>query len=832
MLLLTLFLPIIERRNAKAKEEVFMDNPTGNTNELDSYGVWVKRPPQDSNEDTIIPETEEKTSNIIEEDFDLPDFSDIPEPIESDELKDNPFTEEESKNDDGNIELSSDISLDDFLDDSASGMPGSSENTEEIDLDSFVGDSSGSSEEISLDDFLDGDDFGSSSSSEKEDDVANDEALDISLNFNTPKEDEVQTEEISEETDYDSDYESEPEPEESVPEKKVDFSSIDTGAMEEISLDDFSMAESDAATADAAAKAISSSVESEDVDLTEFGTGGESHAAPKQTVIDYDLAITEDDEVSSAPVIKEIKTDAKAEEKETTTENTAINNELLERIISDLSGLKDEISNLKNDFAELREKSSIENALPSCATQENEAEIETPATEEPSGFFGNSDEDETIALSGDELSNIMNSADFTEEVVENVSPDAETKDSAEGAIEEETSIKAPEPLAETPFDMPQEKEEIEPEPANSEDAAYSGSYDASETIGAEPVFEIGEVKSEPEPDSVDFSDSFSEPSVSADLSSEPEVSVSDDFVEMSPTEDFGMQEEIKSEPAKPQAFEENEELSDEAASASDIPETIPDDIIDEPAFDDSLYSAPAPLSEESGIMEEEVPSLEEPQVTDVFETEPGSEVPFGAEEEPDSGLSLGMEPETEEPNLEIMPEDSLPEEINIPKVDEILPEEISENADDIMVDSNSSDFMESVKIDETEKIRDPFIDDIMEEPPAVEDAITDENVEYLAKDENAIVDTIDAPIPAEEPAAAFEEPLTDTEREPSETASISEEKASESGTLPDDIKSDIKSVLLYMDQLLENLPEDKIMEFAKSEQFVTYKKLFSELGLS
>lgn len=804
MLLLTLFLPIIERRNAKAKEEVFMDNPTGNTNELDSYGVWVKRPPQDSNEDTIIPETEEKTSNIIEEDFDLPDFSDIPEPIESDELKDNPFTEEESKNDDGNIELSSDISLDDFLDDSASGMPGSSESTEEIDLDSFVGDSSGSSEEISLDDFLDGDDFGSSSSSEKEDDVANDEALDISLNFNTPKEDEVQTEEISEETDYDSDYESEPEPEESVPEKKVDFSSIDTGAMEEISLDDFSMAESDAATADAAAKAISSSVESEDVDLTEFGTGGESHAAPKQTVIDYDLAITEDDEVSSAPVIKEIKTDAKAEEKETTTENTAINNELLERIISDLSGLKDEISNLKNDLAELREKSSIEPALPSCATQENEAEIETPATEEPSGFFGNSDEDETIALSGDELSNIMNSADFTEEVVENVSPDAETKEAA--GFTEETFVNDVEPSAEeTTFDMSQENEVSSP---------ISDSFsDASDT------------------------------SLSANSESEPEVSASNDFVEMSPTEDFGMQEEVKSEPAEPESFNENEDIQEETAAASDIPDTIPDDIIDEPAFDDSLYSAPTPMPEESGIIEEEVPSLEEPLVTDTFETEPSAA--FVSEEETDSGLSLEMEEaEPEEPNLEIMTEDSLPEEIDIPKVDEILPEETSDNADDIMVDSNPSDFMESVKINETEKVRDPFIDDIMEEPPTVEDAITDENVEYLAKDENAIVDADVPPVAAEEPSVTFEEPQIETKQESFPTAeeevsspveSISEETAestAEDRTLPDDIKSDIKSVLLYMDQLLENLPEDKIMEFAKSEQFVTYKKLFSELGLS
>ena len=35
------------------------------------------------------------------------------------------------------------------------------------------------------------------------------------------------------------------------------------------------------------------------------------------------------------------------------------------------------------------------------------------------------------------------------------------------------------------------------------------------------------------------------------------------------------------------------------------------------------------------------------------------------------------------------------------------------------------------------------------------------------------------------------------------------------------IQDDIKSVLVYMDQLLENLPEDKIEEFAKSEHFDT-----------
>ena len=51
-------------------------------------------------------------------------------------------------------------------------------------------------------------------------------------------------------------------------------------------------------------------------------------------------------------------------------------------------------------------------------------------------------------------------------------------------------------------------------------------------------------------------------------------------------------------------------------------------------------------------------------------------------------------------------------------------------------------------------------------------------------------------------------------------------------SIPKNLKEEVISVLSYMDQLLENLPEEKITEFAKSEHFATYKKLFDELGLS
>jgi len=63
-------------------------------------------------------------------------------------------------------------------------------------------------------------------------------------------------------------------------------------------------------------------------------------------------------------------------------------------------------------------------------------------------------------------------------------------------------------------------------------------------------------------------------------------------------------------------------------------------------------------------------------------------------------------------------------------------------------------------------------------------------------------------------------------------ATNSTESAGQQGnSLPAGLTQDIKSVLSYMDQLLENLPDDKITEFAQSEQFVVYKKLFTELGL-
>ncbi|MDR3356583.1 MAG: hypothetical protein LBO04_05275, partial [Spirochaetaceae bacterium] len=70
-----------------------------------------------------------------------------------------------------------------------------------------------------------------------------------------------------------------------------------------------------------------------------------------------------------------------------------------------------------------------------------------------------------------------------------------------------------------------------------------------------------------------------------------------------------------------------------------------------------------------------------------------------------------------------------------------------------------------------------------------------------------------APVPQDEPETAAP---AQSARDPLDTAHF---------------KKELQIVLSYMDKLLEALPDEKIEEFARSEQFDIYKKVFKELGL-
>ena len=938
-----------------------MSDSTDTTKELDNYGVWVKTPPKDASQtsegsdfqlDTDLPDfsdldmntsasaTDASAEPSISEDFNFdslpedsvvnetpvsvteePDFSDITDSgtSEEDSVKSD-FTDdvtsfEEVSFDSNEIssESSEELSIDDFMSDSSESSGGE----EEISLDDFMdGDftdpnpgatpapspvSSMEDGEISLDDFFDDD---TTISKEKEDDVANDEALDIDLSFTdeevptveesdiideTPAEDENSTEntEFSETTEFDDMFSS-------LGESEAKTTSEET----EISMDEFGIS-------DSAPTESNSGSSSEEIDLSDFGIDSDAEetavhqdvqAAKKNLVVDYDLSISDEDETKEMQISSTVP--EKSESAVTVPENSSIvSNSILEQIMSELSGLKNEINNLKTDFETLKnckvadhtsgitetevpevneeaaveipesieespeafadipesiEESPVEITENDTSSLDSMEEIQIPVPEKnedsSNGFFGTDDEDETIALSGDELNNIMITADFaeTEETVENneavYDADTETEIVSEPASESEKT-------EENPFDFPI-TDNLETESAGTSDSFELPSEESEETV------------------SEDFS----------------EIDTSFDNLE-SPEEDI---------------------VIDETISEPVLEDISINDSAEEPSTDDITLPEESELNDTSIEIksDETEPTDENNSAIDTTFTDDN---PFGAinetamnipVEESDTGLSIEENSENlAEPDFDSLENQEIETEITIPKVDEISENENpSAPEDDILVESSNDDFMDSVaesemvitqseatepacedidveeNIDVVEEIPDtvdisseiettelsaeevsnvePFNDSIdnfdsmLDSEKDISEQLSDENVDYLKSDENVIesdMENMSSAINESETLsesmipnidATMEDPFPPIESVIDHDERVEKQEAPSDTLISIDLKNDIKSVLLYMDQLLENLPEEKIMEFAKSEQFGTYKRLFNELGLS
>ena len=970
-----------------------MSDSTDTTKELDNYGVWVKTPPKDASQtseesdfqiDTDLPDfsdldmntsasaTDASAEPSISEDFNFdslpedsvvnetpvsvteePDFSDITDSgtSEEDSVKSD-FTDdvtgfEEVSFDSNEIssESSEELSIDDFMSDSSESSGGE----EEISLDDFMdGDftdpnpgatpapspvSSMEDGEISLDDFFDDD---TTISKEKEDDVANDEALDIDLSFTdeevptveeseiideTPAENENSTEntEFSETTEFDDMFSS-------LGESEAKTTSEET----EISMDEFGIS-------DSAPTESNSGSSSEEIDLSDFGIDSDAEetavhqdvqAAKKNLVVDYDLSISDEDETKEMQISSTVP--EKSESAVAVPENSSIvSNSILEQIMSELSGLKNEINNLKTDFEtlknckvaehtsgitetevpEVNEEAAVEipESIEESPEVNEEAAVEIPETIEETpetfadipesieespkaladipetieetpveitendtsspdsmeeiqipvpeknedssnGFFGTDDEDETIALSGDELNNIMITADFaeTEETVENneavYDADTETESVTEPASESEKT-------EENPFDFP-----------------------ITDNLGTESAGTS---------DSFELPPEESEETVSEDFS---EIDTSFDNLE-SPEEDI---------------------VIDETISEPVLEDISINDSAEEPSTDDITLPEESELNDTSIEIksDETEPTDENNSAIDTTFTDDN---PFGAinetamnipVEESDSGLSIEENSENlAEPDFDSLENQEIETEITIPKVDEISENENpSAPEDDILVESSNDDFMDSVaesemvitqseetepacenidveeNIDVVEEIPDtvdisseiettelsaeevsnvePFNDSIdnfdsmLDSEKDISEQLSDENVDYLKSDENVIesdMENMSSAINESETLsesmisnidATMEDPFPPIESVIDHDERVEKQEAPSDTLISIDLKNDIKSVLLYMDQLLENLPEEKIMEFAKSEQFGTYKRLFNELGLS
>lgn len=556
--------------------------------------------------------------------------------------------------------------------------------------------------------------------------------------------------------------------------------------------------------------------------------------------------------------------------------------EQIKLLTEEIAELRREFSALKTEFEAFKNKASAINQSPVSETSDGSG-----------GFFDDgADDDNTIALSGDELTNILNTADFTEE---------HTEDHISEDFDEDETVNE----LESPSQLP---EEIEI-PKNGDDADEN----KSEEISVNQDLNFQQETEETFVDGVTEQD-FEEPFVPP--FEEEELPSTDDELREVMEEAYPDKEGVVSEDiTEPLDFEdqESEELDDMFQTPQWNTEVAEEDgtlssffnedngfmVSEEPVFQETVeekteedFTVPTPvteLAEESVLeavqedtqkpVEEDVLEAEEAEpVEDVFQTdqwttleapmaqegfiaksEPAAEeiVKEDAEEDfviPVQSSEFANEPasremqeydeevisseentvsksdeevgaaeeKTEESLFEEPHEDARePSEEELTGIVEAEPVETISSADQWTAEVSSGTETEASA--ENEEVDRSFV---IEETP---DIITEEETEHLQELEEEPVEPVLAESYGFETPDVKEDVLSENESVPQSEEVAVENQISE---IPQDLKQDIKSVLVYMDQLLDSLPEEKIAEFARSEHFELYKKLFNELGLS
>ena len=369
-------------------------------------------------------------------------------------------TDSESSDDDFSFGEDEEISLDDFMDEGFSDESVAAGNNGYEPGKEPTAQKSNESEEVSLDDFMD---FMEETPKEQTEDIVDEKPLEMDIAFDESAETVMTEDNLSVESyDMDDDYD-----DAEISDSNEDVSFVETTSSE-ISTAEFG--------------------ESEEIDLSDFGIDANAEetavtqdveaSKAKEVVVDYDLSVGEEDNLSSAPIVNEIK-DKKEESGAAATVipegSSVVETSLLQQIVSDLSSLKDEIDNLKKNLSDINNSNNVV-----------EQELDIPEQEETSGgFFDSDDTDDTIALSGDELNNIMNTADFTEETVESATE--ETFSTTSDSVTENTEPQIQEDVVETP----EESDEVEvvenDEPEIEETFANPDGIELSNEIGTDEV---------------------------------------------------------------------------------------------------------------------------------------------------------------------------------------------------------------------------------------------------------------------------------------------------------------------------------------------------------
>ncbi|TVQ24175.1 MAG: hypothetical protein EA383_11935 [Spirochaetaceae bacterium] len=180
--------------------------------------------------------------------------------------------------------------------------------------------------------------------------------------------------------------------------------------------------------------------------------------------------------------------------------------------------------------------------------------------------------------------------------------------------------------------------------------------------------------------------------------------------------------------------------------------------------------------------------------------------------------------------------DAAVDEISLEPDDDLIgPDESADNEEvdalaSMDLEQELSDIDELTDEDEPAGGQDiPDIDGISNEDQlTTEDELAD--IEEFSEEDISDDDELVAPVSEEVPTEDFEVD-EQSELQPDTDIEVTDESTRNVDEIPSGLREEIRSVLTYMDQLLESLPEDKIREFAESEHFEVYKRLFEELDL-
>jgi hypothetical protein len=464
---------------------------------------------------------------------------------------------------------------------------------------------------------------------------------------------------------------------------------------------------------------------------------------------------------------------------------------LLMKIADELSSIRNELSNLKQEFRVLRR---------------GEGSAPEPAEEGGHGFFGEEEDDEKISLTGDELDTILSTTDFEGEPSQDAAPEEpEAPEKAEDLPAEDS------PLLE---ELPAGGELFSEEPAPVEDADEP------------PAREEAPAPESPPEETDDFV--FDEDAISLDdISIDLDLNLDAPSLEALNDADKTLQEDAETAEIPFPDTGEFELLPEETGEAAEsLPEPEAEELNLDPSEAGELQMLVEKGLEPMTPPPDDTSYLEEDPLAADLLAEPSLDLSGAVIDEPDLSVEIPEEP-PEEPDLEHISLDEL-------SMDE-LTEDIAVHLDmeemETETESPLSPENEEIVMDiptEEEKTEEADFSPVIPEGfgGEAEDAAVSLDEEDLEEGINLLEDT--AAEPPEDDGSGTEENILEGE----DIKEGDQEGGTNSSALPSHLQQELKTVLSYMDQLLESLPEEKIEEFAKSEYFDTYKKLFKELGLA